>query len=97
MFIHPLMSLFFLLHRYTVTITFVLINMFVSILTQSFAEVQENIHKQKNDHEMVEFVIKRFKVLMEGFTISILGETLNSLTIVGDGFKALVHYQLVSS
>ena len=55
----PLM--FFL---YVVSITFILLNMFLSILNEAFSTVRTDESKQPNDYEMVEFIIGRFKKLV---------------------------------
>ena len=35
--------------------------MFLTILNESFAAVRADIAKQSNEHEMVEFIIQRFR------------------------------------
>lgn len=46
---------------FVVTITFILINMFLSILNETFATVREDLDKQSNDYEIVDFMVGRFK------------------------------------
>ncbi len=45
---------------YVVTVYYILINMFLTILNESFAAVRRDIEKQSNEYEMVEFISKRF-------------------------------------
>jgi len=40
---------------------FILLAMFVTIVSEAFAAVCDDISKQSNDYEMVEFMIGRFK------------------------------------
>jgi len=40
---------------------FYLLNMFMAIINDSFAEVKSSNDKQKNEYEMVEFILARFK------------------------------------
>lgn len=47
---------------YTISVAYVLINMFLTILNESFAYVRDEVEKFDNDYEMVEFIIKKFKV-----------------------------------
>ena len=53
----PVMFFFFV-----VSITMILINMFLSILNETFTEVQHDLEKQGNEFEMVDFMIKRLKM-----------------------------------
>lgn len=46
---------------YTVTMVFILINMFLSIINESFAEVNSDVSKQSNDYEIVDFMVHRLK------------------------------------
>ena len=55
---------------YVVTVAYILINMFLSILNESFSAVRQDISKQNNDYEMVDFVIRRFKVYDISTTIN---------------------------
>lgn len=57
----PLFFFFFV-----ITVTFVLVNMFMSILNESFSVVRADLAKQNNDHEIVNFMVSRFK-LWTGF------------------------------
>lgn len=47
---------------YVVAVAFILINMFLTIINESFASVREDVSKQMNDHEMVDFIIRRLKL-----------------------------------
>ena len=47
---------------YTVVVAYILINMFLSILNESFAQVRADLAKQSNEYEMVEFILRRFQV-----------------------------------
>lgn len=42
-------------------VTFVLMNMFVTILNEAFTKVQSDVRRQKNQYEIVSFVWTRFK------------------------------------
>ncbi|XP_071105701.1 polycystin-1-like [Haliotis cracherodii] len=46
---------------FVVTCTFILVNMFLSILNETFASVRVDINKQNNDYEIVSFMVNRFK------------------------------------
>ncbi|XP_048575351.1 uncharacterized protein LOC5511746 isoform X2 [Nematostella vectensis] len=46
---------------YTLSMIFILINMFMSIINDSFAEVNSDVSKQANDYEIVDFMIHRLK------------------------------------
>jgi len=46
---------------YVITVGYILINMFITILNESFASVRHDVSKQNNDYEMVEFIMTRFK------------------------------------
>lgn len=48
-------------YSYTVTMVFVLINMFLSIINDTFAEVRSDVDKQSNEYEIVDFMIHRLK------------------------------------
>ncbi|CAH1796902.1 unnamed protein product [Owenia fusiformis] len=54
-----LAPIFFFL--FTFILYLVLINMFVTILNETFAVVQNDVAKQSNEHEMVDFTVQRFK------------------------------------
>ncbi|MEO1019807.1 MAG: hypothetical protein AAFY56_19265, partial [Pseudomonadota bacterium] len=51
--------LFFL--AYVISVALILINMFVTILNEAFSDVRDDLTKQMNDYEIVEFVIRRLK------------------------------------
>lgn len=60
MMMEPLITpVFFFL--FVLTITFILVNMFVSILNESFSSVKHDITKQPNEYEIVDFMLGRFK------------------------------------
>ncbi len=46
---------------YIIMVNWILMNMFVSIINDSFETVSNNISKQSNDYEIVDFVMDRFK------------------------------------
>ena len=52
----------FLFFIYICSITFIMLNMFVSILNESFATVQDDLALQSNDYEIVDFMIHKIKV-----------------------------------
>lgn len=48
-------------YSYTVSMVFILINMFVTIINDTFTEVRSDVDKQSNDYEIVDFMIHRLK------------------------------------
>jgi polycystin 1L2 len=46
---------------YVVTVYYILINMFLTILNEAFASVRADISLQSDEYEMVSFILKRFK------------------------------------
>ena len=48
-------------YSYTVSIVFILINMFVTIINDTFTEVRSDVEKQSNDYEIVDFMVHRLK------------------------------------
>ena len=48
-------------YSYTVSMVFILINMFLSIINDAFTEVRSDVEKQSNDYEIVDFMIHRLK------------------------------------
>lgn len=40
---------------------YILINMFLTILNEAFAKVRSEVEEQSNEHELVEFMVQRFK------------------------------------
>ena len=48
-------------YTYTISMVFVLINMFLSIINDAFAEVRSDVEKQSNEYEIVDFMIHRLK------------------------------------
>ena len=55
-------SFMFLL--YICVMAFIVLNMFISILNESFAVVKDDVAKQNNDYEIIDFMIYRFKGLL---------------------------------
>ena len=51
----------FILFFFALTVNFVLINFFLTIMMEGFTQVKEDISKQANDYEIVDFMIDRFK------------------------------------
>ena len=49
--------------RYVLVMMFVMVNMFVTIINDTFAAVQYDIAKQSNDYEIVEFMLQRLEQL----------------------------------
>ena len=47
---------------YVVSITFIVVNMFLSILNDTFSAVRSNEDMQANDYEIVDFMLGRFKL-----------------------------------
>lgn len=45
---------------YILTVAYILINMFLTILNESFYQVRCDISKQSNDYEIVDFMLQRF-------------------------------------
>ncbi|ELU06540.1 hypothetical protein CAPTEDRAFT_185815 [Capitella teleta] len=45
---------------YVVTVYYILINMFLTILSEAFSAVRADVNKQSNEYEMVDFIFKRF-------------------------------------
>ena len=48
-------------YSYTVSMLFILINMFLSIINDAFTEVRSDVEKQSNEYEIVDFMIHRLK------------------------------------
>ncbi|XP_025099956.1 uncharacterized protein LOC112567446 isoform X4 [Pomacea canaliculata] len=46
---------------FVVSVAFILANMFVTILEETFGAVRDDIQKQSNDYEIVDFMLSRFK------------------------------------
>ncbi|KAK3089119.1 hypothetical protein FSP39_001015, partial [Pinctada imbricata] len=59
--VEPIMTQIFIF-GYVVTITFITVNMFLSILNETFSSVRSDIAKQCNDYEIVDFMMNRFKM-----------------------------------
>ncbi|CAH1793770.1 unnamed protein product [Owenia fusiformis] len=56
----PVLAPFFFF-LFIIFIYLILINMFVTILNESFSVVKSDIDKQSNEYEMVDFIMQRFK------------------------------------
>lgn len=48
-------------YSYTISMVFVLINMFLSIINDAFTEVRSDVDKQSNEYEIVDFMVHRLK------------------------------------
>ena len=48
-------------YTYTISMVFVLINMFLSIINDAFTEVRSDVEKQSNEYEIVDFMVHRLK------------------------------------
>ncbi|KAK7505245.1 hypothetical protein BaRGS_00003407 [Batillaria attramentaria] len=46
---------------YAVTLTFIILNMFVTVLNEGFGSVRADLTKQQNDYEIVDFMLSRLK------------------------------------
>lgn len=46
---------------YMVIVFFILLTMFVGIITEAFSAVNDDIKKQSNDYEMVDFIVEKIK------------------------------------
>jgi len=46
---------------YMIVVFFILLTMFVTIIIEAFSAVRDDISKQSNEHEMVDFIIMKFK------------------------------------
>lgn len=46
---------------YMVVVSFILINMFLSIIMETFTVVKQDLTKQDNEYEIVEFIMNRLK------------------------------------
>ena len=44
---------------FVVSITFIIVNMFLTILNETFSTVRGDLTKQKNDYEIVDFMMGR--------------------------------------
>lgn len=56
---NPLSPIFFIL--FMVVNMFILLNMLLSIIIESFSTVKNDASKQSNEHEIVDFILNRFK------------------------------------
>lgn len=59
--VEPVMTQLFIF-AYVVTITFIVVNMLLSILNETFGAVRSDIAKQNNEYEIVDFMMNRFKL-----------------------------------
>ena len=48
-------------YTYTLTMLFALLNIFISIINDAFAEVYSDVEKQSNDYEILDFMVHRLK------------------------------------
>lgn len=51
----------FMFFIYMIVVFFILLTMFVTIINEAFAAVRDDIRKQSNEHEMVDFLVERFR------------------------------------
>ena len=51
------------LFMFTLLVTFVLVNFFITIIIEAFVIVKYDISKQSNDHEVVDYMINKFKAV----------------------------------
>jgi len=51
----------FMFFLYMFIVFFCMLTMFLTIINEAFAAVSDDIAKQSNDYEMVQFIIKEFK------------------------------------
>ncbi|CAL1543663.1 unnamed protein product [Lymnaea stagnalis] len=58
--VDPVLSQIYIL-VYVIGLSFIILNMFVSILTDTFSAVREDLQKQNNDYEIVDFMLGRLK------------------------------------
>ena len=59
--VQPVLTQIFIF-LYVVVITFIVVNMFLSILNETFTAVRTDTSKQNNDYEIVQFMISRLKI-----------------------------------
>ncbi|XP_041364433.1 uncharacterized protein LOC121379847 [Gigantopelta aegis] len=57
----PIMSHIYVF-LFVFTITFIVVNMFLSILNETFADVRADLTKMSNDYEILSFMLNRFKM-----------------------------------
>ena len=46
---------------FTLFVALVLVNFFITIIIDSYEQVREDLSKQPNEHEIVDFIVDRFK------------------------------------
>ncbi|XP_013396541.2 polycystic kidney disease 2-like 1 protein [Lingula anatina] len=61
---------------YVVMVSFILINMFLSIIMEAFTMVRQDLDRQSNDYEIVQFMVQRLKAF-----IGVGGERANQNTV----------------
>ncbi|XP_074648069.1 polycystin-1-like protein 2 isoform X2 [Tubulanus polymorphus] len=49
---------------FTVLVTFVLMNFFISVIMESYYVVKQDLLKQSNEYEIVDYIMKRFKTFV---------------------------------
>ena len=52
-----------ILFMFTLIVTFILINVFITLICDAFSVVKDDISQQSNEYEIVDFVVDRFKML----------------------------------
>ncbi|XP_068673513.1 polycystin-1-like [Montipora foliosa] len=48
-------------YTYTISMVFILLNVFISIINDAFTEVRSDVEKQSNEYEIMDFMIHRLK------------------------------------
>lgn len=86
-----LTPIFFVL--FVITMVMITMNMFISILTETFSMVRRDTSKQSNDHEMVDFIIERFKI-WSGIGMSKTTRDLNNKTPSSSMSSTSAKYQV---
>ncbi|XP_012934947.1 polycystic kidney disease protein 1-like 2 [Aplysia californica] len=75
----PVLTQIFVL-LYVVSVTFIIVNMFISILNDTFTTVRNDLTKQNNEYEILEFMMSRFK---KWTGLGVTPSTLNPRTTMG--------------
>ncbi|GFN94979.1 polycystic kidney disease protein 1-like 2 [Plakobranchus ocellatus] len=77
----PIVTQIFVL-LYLISMTFIIVNMFVSILNDTFSIVRNNVKTQSNDYEILQFMMSRF-MSWTGIQGSQKGNTLDARPLKG--------------
>ena len=78
---------------YVLTVYYILVNMFLTILNDAFARVRRDVALQSNDYEMVDFVLRRFRQ-WTGLGQLMGGGKAAPATHPGDGKTVQPHYPI---